>query len=100
MPNAYRAHFQPAAEQFLPGADPYILSLVQAIIRPAAPRGGVERDLERRSEALSASFDRGAEPFVIWQERGSDCLEIRVDRRCAPRRWAQSGRRREARAAV
>jgi hypothetical protein len=108
MPNAYRSHYRPAAQQLIPGADPYILSLVRSMCGAATPRSAGEPDLERRlqrrldrhCEALGASFDRSAGAIEISQPLAADCQEIRVDRRCAPRRWAQAGRQRVAWASV
>ncbi len=84
MSNAYRTHYLPAAQQLVPGADPYILSLFEGVGRPTVSRATTSRRLERHAEALSASFDpRRAEAFVIAPPPSDGSL-AREERRRSP----------------
>jgi hypothetical protein len=87
MSDAYRTHYLPAACQLLPGADPYIASLVLPMFQGAKTLS--RNRLERHSQALSDGCEfHPTSPHATPPVR---------DRRCAPKQMALAARgRREA----
>ncbi len=89
MSDAYRTHYQPAANQLLPGADPYIASLVQPMFlsTKTPSRGRLEGHASSLDDSCEFSFSMMAESAFGGA------------RRCAPQRAMRTAAsRREARA--